>query len=172
MFYYHVLFILWSGLMRIIVYSDTHGKFSAHAEILKRNEDADAFIFLGDGEREFEKIKSLYPNKTMVNVAGNCDSGSMSLCSDIFMAGDTKILFTHGHIFGVKYSLNRLVYKAEEIGAKIALFGHTHQRFYAYENGIHILNPGSAAGPRDFKGPSYAFIDILDSGIICNHVDL
>ena len=43
--------------MRIIVYSDTHGKFSAHAEILKRNEDADAFIFLGDGEREFEKMK-------------------------------------------------------------------------------------------------------------------
>lgn len=158
--------------MRIIVYSDTHGKFSAHETILKRNENADAFIFLGDGEREFDKIKSLYPNKTMVNVAGNCDFASMKPSNDIFMAGDNKILFTHGHLFGVKFSLDRLIYKAEEIGAKIALFGHTHQRFYSYENGIHILNPGSASAPRDLKNPSYAFIDILDSGIFCSHVEL
>lgn len=158
--------------MRIIVYSDTHGSFSAHAEIFKRNENADAFIFLGDGERELDKIRSLYPNKTIVNVAGNCDYASTAPCRDIFMAGDVKILFTHGHMEGVKYSLDRLVYEAEEIGAKIVLFGHTHCRHYSYENGIHILNPGSASIPRDFKEKSYGFIDILDTGIFCSHVEL
>ena len=158
--------------MRIIVYSDTHGSFSAHAEIFQRNDTADDFLFLGDGERELDTIRLLYPDKTVVNVAGNCDFGSMTPAVDIFMANGTKILFTHGHTLGVKYSTDRLFYKAKEIDAKIVLFGHTHCRHYSYEEGIHILNPGSASQPRDFKGKSYAFIDILDSGIVCNHVDL
>lgn len=158
--------------MRIIVYSDTHGDFSAHAEIFRRNENADAFIFLGDGERELDKIRSLYPDKTVLNVAGNCDYDSMSPTFDIFMAKGVKILFTHGHTMGVKYSADRLFYKAKEINAKIVLFGHTHCRYYSYEDGIYMLNPGSASIPRDFKGKSYAFIDIVDSGIVCNHVEL
>ena len=158
--------------MRIIVYSDSHGSFSAHAEIFSRNQDADVFIFLGDGERELDKIRALYPEKTIVNVAGNCDYASMSPTVDIFMAKGVKILFTHGHTMGVKYSTDRLFYKAKEIGAQIVLFGHTHCRYYSYEEGVHILNPGSASQPRDFKRKSYAFIDIVDSGIVCNHVDL
>lgn len=158
--------------LRIIVYSDTHGSFSAHAEIFRRNENADAFIFLGDGERELDKIKALYPDKTVVNVAGNCDYCSTSLQTDIFMAKNIKILFSHGHTFGVKYSLDRIYYKAKEIGAKIVLFGHTHCRYYSYEDGVHILNPGSASCPRDGKPKSYAFIDVTDSGIMCSHVDM
>ena len=125
--------------MRIIVYSDTHGSFAAHAEIFKRNENANAFIFLGDGERELDKIKALYPDKTIVNAAGNCDYCSMAPQSDLFMAKGVKILFTHGHTFGVKYSVNRLYYKAKEIDAKIALFGHTHCRYYSYEDGFISL---------------------------------
>ena len=158
--------------MRIIVYSDTHGNLAAHMEIFKRNEDADAFIFLGDGERELDKMRALYPNKKILHVAGNCDWGSMTPDWDIFMANGVKILFTHGHTAGVKYSLDRLCYRAMEVGAKIVLFGHTHCRYYEYHDGLHILNPGSASLPRDSKGKSYAFIDILDSGIVCNHVDL
>lgn len=158
--------------MRIIVFSDTHGNFSAMLEIFKRNEDADAFIFLGDGERELDKIRALYPDKKIMNVAGNCDYGSMTPDFDIFMANGRKILFTHGHTIGVKYSLDRLVYKAREIQADIVLFGHTHCRYCGYEDGLHILNPGSASLPRDFKPKGYAFIDIVDSGIMCSHVDL
>lgn len=158
--------------MRIIVYSDTHGSFSAHAKIFERNQDADGFIFLGDGERELDKIKTLYPDKTVLNVAGNCDYCSMSPNSDIYMANDVKLLFTHGHSWGVKFSLDRLYYKAKEIGAKIVLFGHTHCRYYSYEDGVYILNPGSASLPRDGKPKCYAFIDITDKGIMCSHVDL
>ncbi len=158
--------------MRIIVYSDTHGSFSAHEKIINRNQDAYAFIFLGDGERELDKIRMLYPDKKIVNVAGNCDYASMAPSTDIFMAKGVKILFTHGHGYGVKYSLDRLFYKAKEIDAKIALFGHTHCRHYSYEDGVHILNPGSASSPRDGSRAGYAFIDITDHGIMCSHVDL
>ncbi|MGN0624611.1 MAG: metallophosphoesterase family protein [Oscillospiraceae bacterium] len=158
--------------MRIIAFSDTHGNSRAMREIFMRNEDADAFIFLGDGERELDRMRLCYPEKTILNVAGNCDYASMTPDNDIFIAKGVKVFFTHGHNMGVKFSTDRLFYKAKEIGASVALFGHTHCRFYQYEEGIHLLNPGSASCPRDGRPSSYAFIDITDSGIFCSHVDL
>ena len=142
-------------------------------EVFRRCKDnSDVFIFLGDGERDLDRIKTLYPEKTIVSVAGNCDYGSLTPDNDIFMAGKVKIFFTHGHRWGVKSSVDRLFYKAREIGADIALFGHTHCRYYQYFDGVHILNPGSVGCPRDGKPPSYAFIYITDSGIFCSHVEL
>lgn len=159
--------------MRVIALSDTHGNFRNMREIFRRcGNSADAFIFLGDGERDLDRIRACCPGKTILNVAGNCDYGSMTPDNDIFNAGPAKIFFTHGHNWGVKSSVDRLFYKAKEIGADIVLFGHTHCRYYEYCEGIHILNPGSAGCPRDGMPPSYAFIDITDSGIFCSHVDL
>ena len=48
------------------------------------------------------------------------------LMADTGQDDGIKIFFTHGHKWGVKYSTDRLFYKAKEIGAQIALFGHTH----------------------------------------------
>lgn len=158
--------------MRIVVFSDTHGQRSAAAKVFDRNQNADAFIFLGDGEREFEYAKGLYPQKTALMVSGNCDYNSLYPSTDIFMAGDTKILFSHGHIHDVKYSTERMYNLALSNNSKIVLFGHTHCRYYEYRDGIYLLNPGSASCPRDFKRPSYAIIDVTDKGIMCNHVDL
>lgn len=160
--------------LRIIVFSDTHGNYSAMHKIFKRNGDADLFIFLGDGERDLDSLRVQYLDKKIVNVSGNCDFASLTPENDIYMTDNgIKIFFTHGHKWGVKYSTDMLFYKAKEIGAQIALFGHTHCRYYAYEEGVHILNPGSAGAPRDGKPASYAYIDITkDGGIFCSHVDL
>ncbi len=158
--------------MRIVVFSDTHGNFSSMKRVFERNEDVNTFIFLGDGELELDKIRMSYPDKKILNVAGNCDMASMSLENDIFIAGDVKIFFTHGHNIGVKVSTDKLYYKAKEVGVNIALFGHTHCRYYEYADGIHLLNPGSAGLPRDGKPKSYAYIDITKAGIVCNHVNL
>ena len=115
--------------MRIIVFSDTHGNYSAMHKIFKRNGDADLFIFLGDGERDLDSLRVQYLDKKIVNVSGNCDFASLTPENDIYMTDDgIKIFFTHGHKWGVKYSTDRLFYKAKEIGAQIALFGHTHCR--------------------------------------------
>ena len=40
------------------------------------------------------------------------------------------------------------------------------------ENGIYIMNPGSASSPRDGKKPSYGIIDITKSGILMNIADV
>ncbi|MCD7742197.1 MAG: metallophosphoesterase [Ruminococcus sp.] len=158
--------------MRLIVFSDTHGSFSAAREIVERNQDVYTFIFLGDGEREIDKLRIVYPEKLILNVAGNCDYNSFTPNSDLYNAGKVKVFFTHGHRFGVKYDKTKLYEKAREVGASVALFGHTHERYYEYRDGIHLLNPGSAACPRDGRSPSYAFVDITPSGIMCSHVEL
>lgn len=158
--------------MRIIVISDTHGRFDIMEKIFERNDNAQLFIFLGDGEREFDEAKDFHKNKKTFQVSGNCDM--LSLTPDMILteAEGKRILVTHGHKYGVKSGTTILERIARERGAEIVLFGHTHQRYYSYENGIHFLNPGSAAQPRDGKGASYAFIDITKAGIVCNHVDV
>lgn len=158
--------------MRLVVFSDTHGNFRAAREIVERNENVYTFIFLGDGEREIDQLRIVYPEKMILNVAGNCDYNSFTPNSDLYNAGKVKVLFTHGHRFNVKYGTDMLLAKAKEVGAEIALFGHTHERYYKYVDGVTLLNPGSASCPRDGKPPCYAFIDITPNGIMCNHVDL
>ncbi|MCD8095633.1 MAG: metallophosphoesterase [Ruminococcus sp.] len=158
--------------MRLIVFSDTHGSLGAAREIVERNKDARTFIFLGDGEREIDKLRILYPELEILNVSGNCDYGSFTPNSNLYDMGSSRIFYTHGHRFSVKYGVDTLVTKAKEVGADIALFGHTHERYYKYIDGVHVLNPGSASCPRDGSKPSYAFIDITDGGIMCSHVEL
>ena len=159
--------------MIIAVFSDTHGNFSAMHKIFKRNNSADCFVFLGDGLDELEDIKAIYPEKKILSVSGNCDFGSFTKTSDIYMTpSGLKIFFTHGHRWAVKYTTDKLLEQAKNINAQIVLFGHTHCRYYEYVDGVHILNPGSAGNPRDFMPASYAYIDITDQGIFCAHVDL
>ncbi len=158
--------------LRIIVFSDSHGSKSAVHKVYERNEDADLFIFLGDGEREFDYVSELYSDKKSLAVCGNCDMCSMKKGVDITTAGGKKIVFLHGNAHDVKHTKETVKKLARDIGADIVLFGHTHQRYYEYCGGLFILNPGSISRPRDGKLPSYAFIDITNAGVVCNHVDL
>lgn len=158
--------------MRIIVFSDTHRNLNTMKKIFEMNKDVSVFIFLGDGEKELREIKNLYPDKQILSVKGNCDFSDDSPILDTFYVDNIKIIFTHGHKYNVKYTTNNLYYLAKENDAQVVCFGHSHCRYNGYQDGIHILNPGSASQPRDSKPPSYAFIDITDSGIICSHVDL
>lgn len=157
--------------MRIIVFSDTHNSSGSMKKIFERNQDVSVFIFLGDGERELNEMRSLYPDKKILNVRGNCDFSDSPLMGT-YSYKNIKILFTHGHRYNVKYSTDYLYYLALENNAHIVCFGHSHCRFYNYSDGVHILNPGSGSQPRDGKPPSYAFIDITDAGIMCSYVDL
>lgn len=159
--------------MRIVVFSDTHGNYAAMHKIFKRNGDADLFIFLGDGESELLKLKSLYIDKEILHVSGNCDAGSLTPESKCYnLANGMRIFYTHGHKWDVRFSYDKVMKKAQKEDCQFALYGHTHKRFYTFKEGVHILNPGSAGCPRDGERACYAFIDIVDAGIICCHVDL
>lgn len=159
--------------MRIIVFSDTHGNYSAMHKILKRNGNADIFIFLGDGEQDLEKLKAQYIDSKILYVRGNCDTNTKAPENGMYiLPNKMKIFFSHGHKWGVKLNEDKIIEQAKVIGANIVLFGHTHKRFAETKDGILILNPGSAGQPKDGMPASYAWIDIIDDKITYNHVDL
>lgn len=161
--------------MRIIVMSDSHGSYYPIEEIIQRNRTADLFIHLGDGEKELDKAVIKYPDINVFHVKGNCDLGSFStdmLCLNLEYGH--KLIAVHGHNHGVAYehTLSTLKKTAAENNADIILYGHTHERYCKYEDGIYILNPGSASCPRDGFPPSYGYIDISEKGILTNIVSL
>ncbi|MBO5577053.1 MAG: metallophosphoesterase [Ruminococcus sp.] len=162
------------GNFRIVVFSDTHGSMRSVLKIFRLNSTADAYIFLGDGEKEIKQIRELHPDKNILAVKGNCDFISTAPEELVFTAPDgRKIFAAHGNTYSVGTSRDRIFYKGKEVGACAVLFGHTHCRYLAHDEDMYLLNPGSAAQPRDGLAPSYAFIDLLaDGGIFCTHVDL
>lgn len=82
-----------------------------------------------------------------------------------------KAFITHGHLYNVEYDrLDSLVYAAQEHGAKIAMYGHTHRPLYEEIGGVKVLNPGSAG-----KGmkPTWALVEVFDNGgIACEIKEL
>lgn len=159
--------------MRIVVMSDSHGNYYAVEDIIERNLGrADMFIHLGDGERETDTVRLKYPHLDIRNVCGNCDYASMLPDKMIVDTGGARIFCTHGHRYFVKSGTELIRSLARDNSCNIILFGHTHERYQSYEDGIYIMNPGSCSCPRDFKDPSYGYIDITDKGIMTNIVDL
>lgn len=162
--------------MRVIVISDTHGSISSLNQIIENNKNADAFIHLGDGEYEWGKMCGAITNENELvkyhYIKGNCDYNDTYPLHKIIPIAGHRIFATHGHRYNVKYSLDVLLDTAKRKECDIVLYGHTHVQQQIYQNGIYVMNPGSAALPRDEKGRSYGWIDITPNGIITNTVPL
>ena len=146
--------------------SDSHGKSGAVSDLVDNNLGrSQMFIHLGDGEKETDLIMAEYPHLDFRRVSGNCDYCSRLPLSMVIDTDGARIFAAHGHSYGVKGSLEHITTAAKQNDCNIVLFGHTHERFLHYENGIYYMNPGSCAMPRDGKVPSYGFIDITGNGI-------
>ena len=157
--------------MRIVVFSDSHGDIFQAVEVVERNEKERVFIFLGDGVDELGTLKEMYPHKEFIGVRGNCDF-FCNLPDEYTMdIGGTRILCTHGHLYGVKCSHEKLVEAARKKGVTVALYGHTHKSFTKYDYGLYLVCPGSVSRPAD-RYPTYATIDITEKGIFCNIVEM
>ena len=157
--------------MRIVVFSDSHGDIFQAIEVVRRNEREKVFIFLGDGADELLTLREMYPHKEFIAVRGNCDF-FCQLPDEYTMDVDgTKILCTHGHLYNVKYSLDKLTETARKRGVTIALYGHTHKSNVRYDDGLYLVCPGSVSRPAD-RQPTYATIDITEKGIFCNIVEM
>ncbi len=160
--------------MRIVALSDTHGNSYALESVILRNTDADWILHLGDGERELDNFilshQKLAPK--IIHVAGNCDFDSISPEYFVLPVMEHKIFATHGHLYGVGSSLDKLRELALANECDIVLFGHTHMKYESYEKGIYFLNPGSASIPRDGSKPSFGHIDISPAGVVLNIADV
>lgn len=146
--------------MRIVVMSDSHSAKSNLFKIVELHlNDADLFIFLGDGEHDFDEVLMLYPQIKYKRVAGNCDWGSTHPLYKAEKIAGKNILYTHGHPFYVKHGYSNIIRECQSSNIDICLFGHTHIQFSQVIDGLHILNPGSVANGE------YAMVDIVDNAI-------
>lgn len=147
--------------MRILVISDSHGDEDGIEEIIRNEAKFDMLIHAGDVCGGEDYIKSLCRCEA-VFVAGNCDYVGKYLPEErIITVMGHKIYVVHGHQYGVYNSIDRLYYKAKEIGAKVCIFGHIHEPYMLTEEGVTIINPGSISKPRQSNHrKSYIVLDI------------
>lgn len=156
--------------MRIVVISDTHGRWERAEAAVRCQSKAEIIIFLGDGAEDVDSLQ-YESGKMLLAVRGNCDFASELPALDEFTVEGKKIFFTHGHLFDVKYGTEKLVEAGRRRGADIILFGHTHKPVAEYVDEMYIMNPGSLGHPCD-GNPTYGIIDITKAGIVTNIVKL
>lgn len=153
----------------IAVFSDTHGAVVAAAEALRKS-CPDMIIHLGDYARDASALQDQFPGIELRSVRGNCDLASRVLLSDCFTVEKTRLFISHGHEYGVKSSLSALRSAARSAGADMVLFGHTHRPVYLQEDGLLLLNPGSAGCP---PRTTWARLEIGEAGVVsCRILDL
>ena len=95
--------------MRIVVLSDSHRSRSNLFEAVEMHlKDADLFIFLGDGEDDFDEVLTAHPNIRYERVSGNCDWGSQYPASKVIEFNGKRVFFTHGHPYYVKHGVEMI----------------------------------------------------------------
>lgn len=151
--------------MRILVISDSHRRTNVIDKILASQPEARHVFFLGDNVSDIEDFEFIYPEKIFHTVSGNCDYASLIPCVGLEILEGCRILYTHGHTFGVKGGTGALLKEAKLKNCQIALFGHTHTSQTVYADGVYLVNPGSCSSPRNGRA-SYAVIDITPGGIL------
>jgi len=141
------------------VLSDTHGVIDKALAIYEKLQGVDMIVHLGDMVNDAVKISKITGKET-ISIKGNNDFFNSKEDFQILSTEYGNLLLTHGHRQNVKYNLNNLLYKAEELNCKAAFFGHTHMPLYAESKGIYLLNPGSLTFPMDGSNGSYAVVNI------------
>lgn len=159
--------------MRILVVSDSHGRWGALSNAIMAQPTAEVVIHLGDGSDDLERLRSYYPERMMVGVSGNCDyyGGDRYPAENVLRFAGKSIFYTHGHTYRVKSGDSLVEQAARARGADICLYGHTHTAMSTYRDGLYIMNPGSIAHPRG-DGPTCGIIDITDAGVVVYTTEL
>ncbi|TGB04133.1 metallophosphoesterase [Halobacillus salinus] len=141
---------------KVLIISDSHGLTDEVEEIKSRHRgEVEAMIHCGDSELPYDapELEGYYYAK------GNCDFEPEMVDDQVVTVGELTIYATHGHLYQIKSTLMPLSYRAEEVSAKVACFGHSHIAGAEKVNDKLFINPGSIRLPRDHKEPSYAILE-------------
>ena len=132
-------------MTRVGVFSDSHGDSEALDALLERMGRVDAVCFLGDVARDADhlagRLAQMANRPPLYAVRGNNDFACLLPLDRLVELDGVRVYMTHGHRTA---GLMGLVYRAREHGAQVALFGHTHTALCVEEQGVLLLNPGSA----------------------------
>ena len=165
-------------MMRLLVFSDSHGSTRGMLEAFRRQTPPpDAVAFLGDGLRDVAYCD--FGDVPIYAVEGNCDVSALFYPVNateelVITLGGKRFFMAHGHMFGVKHDLFRIVAAAAAREADVVLFGHTHMPFEKYypagenelgvflKKPLYLFNPGSVGG----YGGSFGTVTVDKSGAV------
>lgn len=147
--------------MKILVFSDTHSYLENARTVLKRIGDKmDMVIHLGDHDADALALQKEFPKLPFHYVKGNNDYLLDTPAHKVVRVGGKALLLTHGHKQRVHWNPSVISYWAEEQGADIVLFGHTHMPFWEDSGRVAIFNPGSISLPRGGGLPTFGILTI------------
>jgi putative phosphoesterase len=135
----------------VLVFGDTHipsrrdsipEVFYDHIE--KTNYDLT--LITGDLVRESEMRSALPPLPRSFIVIGNMDYGSQYNFHEQIQLDEFNVLLIHGTQLRPRGNIKQLWEITQEIGADVAIHGHTHTASIDLQKDRLLLNPGTISG--------------------------
>lgn len=149
--------------MLVAVFSDSHGSVEP-MRLAVLEHKPDLVLHLGDCARDAEELQRDFPGLDIRFVRGNCDGWGADAPEFLqFNIDALPIYMTHGHRQSVKTTLDALANTVYFSGAKLGLFGHTHQSEYKKMGDVTLFNPGSVGRGRR----SYGLITVKGTEFQC-----
>lgn len=144
--------------MKLLLFSDSHNNQQRLRELAKRvrEEAPDAILFAGDGLHDASLLDAQCP---VYAVRGNCDLG-FGLPEELALPLSGQIVYlSHGHLHRAKRTSDLLAAAAKTQGARVAVYGHTHQQAMEWVHGVYCVNPGALANG------DYAWLTLKDGAV-------
>ena len=154
--------------MQILVFSDSHGMVSNMKAVILSHPKIEYIIHLGDYGTDVNEIAAENPTYIIDAVQGNCDKKKQYPMEKVLQLVGKRILITHGHSYGVKYSFTSIIAKGLQDKIDVVLFGHTHEPLIQSMEGILFVNPGSISKPKAVSNATFAILEINKDGIQAN----
>lgn len=147
--------------VQIGIISDTHGRLPASVAGLF--DGVVHIIHAGDvGKRSvLRRLETIAP---VTAVSGNVDRGKLLAELPVVASGEAA---------GVKYlvihkpkHLKRHFDRAKEEGVRLIVVGHLHEPSVAWEDGVLLVNPGTASSPEDGDpAPTVALVSVVGESL-------
>lgn len=141
-----------------IIVSDNHTEKGILFDVFNHYEEVDVALHLGDSELTYDDTELSYYHK----VKGNTDFYQEFPNDLLITENGINAYVTHGHLFQVNQSRERLADTAKRKGCQFAFYGHTHVAKYELLDGVHVINPGSISQSRSEIEETYAELIISD----------
>ncbi len=158
--------------LKVLVFGDTHipsRRDSIPDDFYKRIEDTtyDLALITGDLTREEDMMAALPPLPRFFIVRGNMDfSTSAHSFHEQVQIESFNILLLHGTQLRPRGNIKQLWEIADNVGAHIAVHGHSHQATIDLYKEKLLLNPGTISGATGGWGgrSDASFMELKASG--------